>query len=63
MASVTTKTRRRRKAKKTAIGHRRKREIRREVRARISALAERLGLAPINQPGDLVDDKSAVPGR
>lgn len=60
MASVTTKTRRRRKAKKAAIGQRRKREIRREVRARISALGERLGLAPINQPGDLVEDKSTV---
>ncbi len=53
MASVTTKTKRRRKAKKTAIGQRRKREIRREARARTAALAERLGLAPINQPGDL----------
>lgn len=52
MASVTTKTKRRRKAKKTAIGQRRKREIRQQARARTAALGERLGLAPINQPGD-----------
>lgn len=55
MASVTTKTKRRRKAKKTAIGQRRKREIRRKVRARTMELALRLGLKPINQPGDLAE--------
>ncbi len=55
MASVTTKTKRRRKAKKTAIGQRRKREIRRDARARIAELGKRLGLVPIDQAGDLAE--------
>jgi len=50
MASPTQKIRRRRNRKKTALGSRRKREIRRVERAKLAAVAREIGLAV---PGQL----------
>lgn len=49
MASPTRKTRRRRDNKKSGLGSKRKREARREVRKKILAIAEQLGLKVANQ--------------
>lgn len=52
MASTTRRTRRRREAKIVSRGQRRKREMRRALRARLLEVQEVLGLKAINQPGD-----------
>jgi len=46
MASPTNKVDKIRKNKRTAIGQRRKREIRREIRRKIAGVSEALGLGP-----------------